>query len=431
MTPNTLLRRGQSSGFSMIEILIGLAIGMLASLVVLQLFADNEARNRTASGSADAQTTGAITLYQMQSNIQRAGYGFNSRALFKCNVSWKVAKTGATISKPVTLAPVSINPTSTSGGTTSALIPAGDNDTDIVMVIYGNGNSQPEGSEILSTTAAVYNVRSPSMFNVGDRVIAARGTTADSCGTNTLAIDYVTAVDTTTGNVTVSTAPGAGGKTLFNLGAGPNGANAVPTTAIPNNGPTILVYAIRSGVLTVCDFNVNDCSLAANSTSSSVWVPMSENIVSMRALYRKDASGNLWDGSTVTDEQTQPTSACTWARVWGIQLMLVTRSDEYDKNIVTRANTTTVSSTPALSAIAGSSALSPSWNTAAFNTTATTLAAANRTTSNTAVVLGTDDTSDRSWRHYRYRAFQTLIPIRNVPWMIPRQPASGIATWCS
>jgi len=406
------------SGFSMIEILVGLAIGMLASMVVLQIFADNEARNRTASGSADAQTTGAITLYQLQAQVQRAGYGMNAKALFNCNATWKVAKTGLSISKPVKLVPVSVNPTSVSGGVSSTLIPAADANTDIVMVMYGNGNGEPEGSGITGTAGAVYTVNTLKAFSVGDRVVAAQGTAPDSCGTNTLNLDRVTTVvdGTSSADITVSTAPGVAGTMLFNLGPGPSGANATPTTAMPTNGPTILVYAVRGGVLTACDFNVNDCSLASNATSSSVWVPVAENIVSLRAIYWKDASAALWDGSTTASDQTQPTTACTWARVWGLNIMVVTRSDEYDKNIVTRANSTKVSGTPALAAKAGASALAPTWNTAAFNVTAP-------------VVLGTDDTTDQAWRHYRYRGFQTLVPIRNVPWMIPRGDSAQFSAW--
>jgi type IV pilus assembly protein PilW len=399
------------AGFGMVEILVGLVIGMLASLAVLQLFTYSEGRNRTASGSADAQSTGAITLYQLQTNIQRAGFGLSSIALLNCGSTW-TAVSGA-ISKNPRLAPVSVNPTAADG---SALIPAGDANTDVIMLMYGNGDSMPQGSEVdpLNSTGNLYTlVSTPSAFAQGDRVIAATGNTADSCGANILPIDRVTNVPATN----VTTAVGGSGLTLYNLGPGPNSANTNPTATMPTNGPTILVYAVRSGVLTVCDFNINDCSLAGSSlTNPAIWVPLAGNVVSLRAVYWKDNSGALWNGSIPANDQTQPANACAWARVWAVNVMLVTRSDERDKEIVTRSAGTVVSGNATLAAMATSSALAPTWSDATLDAAAP-------------VVLGTDDATDREWRHYRYKPFRALVPIRNTTWLVP-QLLSSVPPMC-
>lgn len=392
------------AGFGMVEILVGLVIGMLASLAVLQLFTYSEGRNRTASGSADAQSTGAITLYQLQTNIQRAGFGLSSIALFNCGATW-TAVSGA-ISKNPRLAPVSVNPTAADG---SVLISPGDANTDVIMLMYGNGNTMPQGSEIdtLNSSGTLYTLLSTATaFAQGDRVIAAPGTTADSCGATILPIDRVNNIPATT----VTTEVGGSGLTLYNLGPGPNGANSNPTAAMPTNGPTILVYAVRGGVLTVCDFNINDCSLAGSSlTNQAVWVPLAGNVVSMRAVYWKDNSGVLWDGSTTANDQTQPSNACAWARVWALNVMLVTRSDERDKDIVTRSATgTVVSGNATLAAMATASALAPTWGDATLDAAAP-------------VVLGPDTSDDTpEWRHYRYKAFRALVPIRNMTWLVPQ-----------
>ncbi|WP_342617900.1 hypothetical protein [Rhodoferax sp. GW822-FHT02A01] len=407
----------------MIEILVGLVIGMIASLVVLQVFTYSEARNRNASGGANAQSTGAITLYQLQTNVQRAGYGLSSVALLNCGVTWNVADNSA-ISKSVRLAPVSVNPVSTDG---TSLIPAGDANTDIIMVMYGNGNSLSQGSEIdpSGSSGSVYKLKSTTtVFSVGDRVIATLGTTADSCGSAVLPITQVTSVSSTDG--TVSASSGGAGVTLFNLGPGPSGVNATPTPTMPTNGPTVLVYAVRNKSLTVCDFNVNDCSLNSKSGLSSVWIPIAENVVSMRAVYWKDNSGALWDGSVVTNDQTQPIDSCGWARIWGLNIMLVTRSDERDKNIVTVANNSAiVSNTSALASISDGPAMAPSWDVN-HDVTHNSFDLAQP------IVLGTDDATDQEWRHYRYRAFQTLIPVRNSVWLVPQlRPPIASSTLCS
>jgi type IV pilus assembly protein PilW len=63
------------SGFSLIEILVGLVIGLLVTLVITQVFATFEGQKRTTSGTADAQTNGSIALFNLQRDIQLAGYG--------------------------------------------------------------------------------------------------------------------------------------------------------------------------------------------------------------------------------------------------------------------------------------------------------------------------------------------------------------------
>lgn len=369
------LGRAAQHGFGLVEIMVSMVIGMLATIIVLQLFVGSEARNRTASGAADAQSSAVMTLYQIQNNIQQAGYGFNAIGLYHCKTQWSVAS-GSALAKPVRLAPVSINPSTEVAGVPSSLIPAGDAGTDTLLVIFGNGNSQPHGNPVLSYTAPVYTPQMPSAFTVGDRIIAAPAATPDACATSTLPIDRVTASNT----LTVTAATGSLGSALFNLGPGPNGPNALPTTAFPHNGPSVLAYAVRSSTLTVCDFSAHDCSLQTNTDSPSVWVPIANNIVSMRASYSKDTSA-LWNGSSSVSDQVEPASACEVARVKGIHLVLASRSDERDKEIVT----------PAM----------PSWS---HNNIAP-------------LVFGPMVSTDEPWKHYRYRVFEATMPLRNSIWM--------------
>ena len=65
----------RQSGFTLIEIMIGLAIGMLLTLVIIQVMSVFEAQTRTTSGTADAQTNGGIALYSITREIQMTGYG--------------------------------------------------------------------------------------------------------------------------------------------------------------------------------------------------------------------------------------------------------------------------------------------------------------------------------------------------------------------
>lgn len=64
-------------GFSLIEIMVALAIGVLSMVVMLQIFSNSEGQKRTATGGADAQTNGATGLYLVERDVKMAGWGLS------------------------------------------------------------------------------------------------------------------------------------------------------------------------------------------------------------------------------------------------------------------------------------------------------------------------------------------------------------------
>ncbi|MCX7179106.1 MAG: prepilin-type N-terminal cleavage/methylation domain-containing protein, partial [Proteobacteria bacterium] len=55
-----------AQGFSLVEIMVGMVIGMLGIIVMMQIFALAEGQKRSTTGGGDAQNTGAIALYGLQ-----------------------------------------------------------------------------------------------------------------------------------------------------------------------------------------------------------------------------------------------------------------------------------------------------------------------------------------------------------------------------
>ena len=358
MMRNSQVPRKLSAGFGLVEVMVAVVIGMFGVIVMLQLFADHEARNRNVSGAADAQTNGAINFYQLQGHIRQAGYGMNGLDILGCQLKWKVSSND--ISKPVILAPVSINRT--------AVIPPGDPNTDTLLIMYGNDSGPPEGNEIIDFSGSEYTVQMPTSFHVDDRVISA----PSICLDDPLLIDRVTSTTPSSNKVTVES--GGAGMVLYNLGGSGDGG-----------GPTILAYAVRDGKLTVCNFILSDCSLPDKTNDATVWGPIASNIVRMRAVYWKDSSPN-WDGSAHVSTKETPTERCDWARVKGVHLVLVARSDERDKDAVT------------------STSKPPKWSL------------------DTKAPLEIVSTSDDESQHYRYKTFEALVPLRNVVWNMTRKP---------
>lgn len=65
----------KQQGFSLIELMVGLVIGLIATLVIMQTFSAFEGSKRSTTGIADAQTNGNIGLYMIQRELQFSGYG--------------------------------------------------------------------------------------------------------------------------------------------------------------------------------------------------------------------------------------------------------------------------------------------------------------------------------------------------------------------
>ncbi len=72
-TPYTTCSLKSARGFSLVEIMVGLGIGLLTILVIMQLFADYEGQKRTTTSGADAQGNGQIALLTME--LRYCGFG--------------------------------------------------------------------------------------------------------------------------------------------------------------------------------------------------------------------------------------------------------------------------------------------------------------------------------------------------------------------
>lgn len=349
-------RRGQR-GFSLIEILVAMVIAMIAVVIMMEVLLNSDQRTRTSNAGNDALGTGAVMLHMLRRDVQQAGYGINTINLLGCSLTMP---SGAA----VPLAPVVINPP-------AALVPAGDANTDTMIVVYGNANGQPEGNSVFSVDAAAkqYTMQSPSAFAQNDYVIAYAG----SCGA-ALGLEQVTDVAALT--VTVDTVePSA--VTLYNLG--------------PN--PRIVAYAVRNGQLTSCDFMTADCRV----NNAANWTAVAGGVVSLRAQYGRDtaATGSMDGAADVWDQTTPsvlpapaPSLQCQWARIPAVRFALVARSSQYES----RFNTTT-----GQRECDPVTAAAPTWLGSAADPV--------------------DLSADADWQCYRYKTLQTVAPSRNIVWM--------------
>jgi len=335
--PRPTGRQPRSRGFSLVELLVGIVVAMAAVVVVMQVFKVSEGQRRSTTGADDAQNAGAIALTLLQRDLRQAGQGIANLKLMGCTLT-----VGGKVVDP--LAPFAINPDS---------IPDGDAGTDVIMLAYGTGLGAPEGDRItLQPSASSYRISAAQAFKIGDQVIAAPEVRVDPCA---LTLTPITA-GPPGAVVTVGTGvAGVSNGALFDLGA----------------EVRLMVYAVRNGRLTACNFSTQDCTSVAEAN----WSEVADGIVSMRAQYGRDtAAVGARDAAVDVFDQTTPTTVCGWSRVMGARVVLVARSGQYNADVVTTAQ--------------------PGWAGSA----------------DAPVGLSGDD-----WQHYRYKTFETTVPLRNVP----------------
>jgi type IV pilus assembly protein PilW len=327
------------------------------------VFAVSESYRRTTTTGGDAQQNGAISLYILERELRQAGWGFNSSGAVGCTVR-AYDKTQGAIA-PYTLAPVVV----TQG-------PA--NGSDSVEVNYGNGSSTLWPTQVSGDVLPIYQVANRYGFNVGDAFLVAEvAIPAKDCTLAQVTLlptapvaDKLNIEHDSNNAQSRYNKPGGSGVTyginaqVFNLGAIP--ARNVYT--IVNNS---LVFA----------------SVLESQTTQQV---VADNIVQMKAQYGKDngvSNGTVSlpaytanDGVVDSYDNTAPATTVQWGQVLAVRVGVVARSAQSEKPNIAGG---------ACDATAG----------------ALTWAGGNF-----------DLSADPKWRCYRYKIFQTTIPVRNMLW---------------
>ena len=318
---------------------------MLATLVIVQVMSVFEGQKRATTGTADAQTNGQISLYNIGREVQLAGYPLMPAGLagaadspLECTTT-TFGATGITSISPLTI---------TDGG-------AGGSDT--VAIRYGN--SAAGGVPTTITGAAVGNavpVDSNFGCQVNDMTFITNGST---CAMSSVtAISAPTAKTVTLQNVTNV----AAGADLSCLGAWSTFTYAVNNGNLQRNG----VDSVAGIVNLQAQYGV---SASANSNQITQWV---------------NASGGTWAAPTVANRN----------RIKAIRIAVVARNSKLEPNAVTAAcDAVNFTGLCAWQDVPVGGAI---------------------TVASPAPLI--DLSADANWARYRYRVYETIIPLRNMIW---------------
>jgi type IV pilus assembly protein PilW len=274
---------------------------------------------------------------------------------------------------------------------------------DTIAVLYGSGPTMSSSQTYNSITGASLRMNTRTGVRSGDLLIAADAGNA-VCGmfeatgnanADGLSIDFANATAYTnyTNNANVATSVAAAALTPAQLAALQSKFINNSGTARFNNG-TIQGVTGTGAVLNVGtspQLNVyritNRRFLTFTNTliNQTTATEVAEGVIDLQAEYGIDANN---DGTLAAAEWTSTTPATTaaWGQLRAIRIGLLARSQQFEQINVT--------------------AVAPAWAGGAF------------------AMTNLDGTADSTpgnandWRRYRYRVYETVIPLRNVVWGI-------------
>jgi type IV pilus assembly protein PilW len=154
--------------------------------------------------------------------------------------------------------------------------------------------------------------------------------------------------------------------------------------------PMDVSYAIEGNALMVTMLTLDAASSEPDYSAPAELFP---NIVQLQALYGKDTNA---DGNVDTWDNVTPLVPSDWRQVLAVRIAVVARNAQYEKEDVTHGNI--------------------AWDVGSAGTVAGSApcvlpsGAASRCVSIKIDGLGDD------WKRYRYRLFDTIVPLRNMLW---------------
>src|SRR5271169_3120696 len=63
------------SGFSLVDVMVGMVIALLGTIIIFQVFSVSEGIKRTTTSGGDAQQNGSMAMFTLENSLQQAGYG--------------------------------------------------------------------------------------------------------------------------------------------------------------------------------------------------------------------------------------------------------------------------------------------------------------------------------------------------------------------
>jgi type IV pilus assembly protein PilW len=356
-------------GFSIVELMIGLVISMVVSLAVFQTFALFEAQKRTTTSGSDAQINGLVALQSLERDLKMAGDGLANDWLQSCTSLFHYYNpAAAAAASPIpnfSLAAVS-------------LVEGASGAADTIMVRRGNSirSNGPIALDsdmlALSTPLQVTNLVG---FANNDLFIVADSVSGGNC--TLMQVSSITNFTATESQIS-------------HASGGANPFNAPALAGWPLHRSFSQIFHI--GQLLQRTYSLNANALQSQDFPAAAGLAVASDIVQLQAQYGVAPGGAGAAGESVncwTSASGAGCGAVNWAnpapaefrRIKAIRIAVVARSALQERpDAGGTCSTTTVA--PQV------------WNGA----------------------MTLDLSANADWRCFRYRVYETTVPLRNVIW---------------
>jgi len=343
--------RPNQRGMMLIELMIGMFIGLLTTLAIVQVLSVAESQRRSTTTGGDAQISGSVTLHILQRELRQAGYGLQDNpAALGCALKGLYNS----ISLDLPLAPVVITDGAGGAPDTLSVFSSSRSGASVPLDITGGHPA----------TYTYFDVKGSFAVASNDYLVVVPGSW-DATRWCTL-IKATSTTPTTVVHESVSAYMPAGGydadSYLINMGGG----------------------------LRHRTFAINSQNVLQMTELSGAARDIAPEIVNLQAYYGKDTNS---DKIVDVYDTVKPTTAAGWRQVLAIRVALVARSMEYEKDEVTTTE--------------------PEWDIGTHIAIAGTV---DCVSGSGGQCLQIKVSHLPNWKHYRYKVYDTLIPLRNALW---------------
>ncbi|MSQ72956.1 MAG: prepilin-type N-terminal cleavage/methylation domain-containing protein [Betaproteobacteria bacterium] len=355
----------RTHGFSMIEIMVGMTIGLIGIVIIMQIFTFSENQKRTTTSGSDAQNNGNIAMYSIVRDLRQAGYGLNLTTL-GCLVSTSFGGNQASPGT-FTLAPVVI----TDGGVDGS----GNGLADTIQSLYSTTSigSLPSVLTVAhAQSATTINVQTNFGFGSGNLLVFWES--GKNC-----ALAQVTGFPNSPTVLTNNSQLGhSGGLWNGNTAIFPATGYAAGASLINLGGMALRTISVDAGN----NLLMTEVSATFGNSASSTFTMASE-IVNLQAMYGKDNTADgvvdVWNNTTPNAGVGNTTTAANWKQIIAVRIALLARSGQFEKP-------------PVSGGACDATTTAPRWS------------------GGTMAVPGGLPSC------YRYKVYETVVPLRNIIW---------------
>lgn len=382
-----LARRRPGGGFSLVELLVAVAVGLVLTLAVTGVLLRNEGRSRDTLAVNDINQSGAFVAYVLDSAVRSAGSGFANRWAETYGCRLNANRGGSTLlprtsawpapfagfPQAVRVAPVIIGKGQSAAG------------SDVIAVMRGNAGLGEAPLEVLALGPPL-GLRNTIGLAANDLLLLADGETdclllqAGTPAADTVELTGTGAYHTTTGanRSLVDFGTPTPSTVAVNLG------NAGASGGTPTTAPQFTMFAVGANrtlfARDMLDIDGGEVQ------------PLADGVVEMRALYGIDNDNNgtldQWVDPGVAPFNTASLLSGSAAAVQNlnsivaVRIGLVLRTSQREREVVAPATLTLFSDLP--------------------------------------VALRQTRTLTTAERNYRHRTTEVTVPLRNV--LLSRAP---------